>query len=67
VGTDSCQAEHLGYVVEGTMHVVHDDGTELDLGPGEAYRIAPGHDAWITGDATFVGLEFTSAGEYAKE
>ena len=66
-GTDSCQAEHLGYVVEGTMHVVHDDGTELDLGPGEAYRIAPGHDAWVTGDATFVGLEFTSAGEYAKE
>ena len=65
-GTDSCQAEHLGYVVTGTMHVVHDDGTELDIGPGEAYRIAPGHDAWVTGDEQFVGLEFKSAGEYAK-
>jgi hypothetical protein len=50
------------------MHVVHDDGTELDLGPGGAYTIEPGHDAWVVGNETFVGYEFdtTAAASYAK-
>jgi hypothetical protein len=66
VGTDSCQASHLGYVVSGRIHVVHEDGTAGDVGPGEAYMIEPGHDAWVIGDEPFVGLEFKSAGEYAR-
>jgi hypothetical protein len=67
VGTDSCQAEHLGYVVSGRIHIAHDDGTEADLGPGDAYLIAPGHDAWVLGDEPFVGVEFSSAAEFAKQ
>jgi hypothetical protein len=66
VGTDSCQLPHVGYVVSGTIHVVGDDGTEADVGAGDAYTIAPGHDAWVVGDEPFVGIEFKSAGEYAK-
>jgi hypothetical protein len=66
VGTDSCQAEHLGYVVSGKIAVVHEDGTELELGPGDAYLIEPGHDAWVIGDEPFVGVEFKSAGTYAR-
>jgi len=66
VGTDSCQAEHLGYVVSGRLHVVHDDGTSLELAPGESYYIGPGHDAWVVGDNPFVGVEFKSAATYAK-
>ena len=27
----------------------HDDGTELEIGPGDAYVIEPGHDAWVVG------------------
>ena len=51
------------------MHVVHDDGTEEALGPGEAYVIEPGHNAWIVGDEPFVGFEFESrvAVEYARQ
>jgi hypothetical protein len=60
-GTDSCQLRHVGYASAGTMHVVQDDGSESDINPGEAYAIDPGHDAWIVGDATFVGFEFESA------
>ena len=69
VGTESCQARHVGVVQSGVMHVVHDDGTELDLTAGDAYVIEPGHDAWITGDDPFVGFEFESrsAEEYARE
>jgi hypothetical protein len=60
-GTDSCQAHHVGVLVSGSMHVRHDDGTEKDVGPGEAYLIEPGHDAWVTGNEAAVGIEFDSA------
>jgi hypothetical protein len=66
VKTDSCQNHHQGVVVSGRMHLVGDDGTEIDIRPGEAYNIPPGHDAWIVGDDEFVGYEFKSAGEHAK-
>jgi len=67
-GTDSCQVRHVGIVQSGNLHVQHEDGTELDIGPGEAYVIEPGHDAWVVGDKGFVGYEFESvaAEEYAK-
>jgi hypothetical protein len=66
VGTDSCELEHLGYAVSGRIHVAHDDGSAIEVGPGEAYHIAPGHDAWVVGDEPFVGVEFKSAGEFAE-
>ena len=67
-GTDSCQARHVGVVQSGRMNVRHDDGTELEIGPGDAYVIEPGHDAWVLGDEAFVGFEFESptAEVYAK-
>ena len=67
-GTDSCQARHVGTVVSGRIHVKHDDGTEAEMGPGDAYIIEPGHDAWIVGNEPLVGFEFesTTASSYAK-
>jgi quercetin dioxygenase-like cupin family protein len=68
VGTDSCQVLHTGYVVSGRMHVVHEDGTEAEVGPGDVYVVRPGHDAWIVGEETYVGVDFSSETErYAKE
>ncbi len=61
VGTDSCQVEHKGYVVSGRIHLVMDDGTEVDLGPGDAYHISPGHDAWVVGDEPWVAVDFSEA------
>ena len=68
VGTDSCQAAHLGYVMTGTLHITSDDGTEADLRPGDAYRLEPGHHAAVVGDEPFVALEFESktAATYAQ-
>ena len=67
-GGDSCQAHHVGLLQSGTMHVVHDDGTEQEIRAGQAYVIEPGHDAWVVGDEAVVGFEFDSrtAEEYAK-
>src|ERR671936_794439 len=60
VGTDSCQVRHVGVVQSGRLHVTHEDGSEREVGPGDAYVIEPGHDAWVVGDDTFVGYEFES-------
>ena len=68
VGGERCQVRHLGLLQSGTMHVVHDDGTEQEIGPGNTYVIEPGHDAWVVGDEPIIGFEFESraAEEYAK-
>ena len=44
-GTESCQARHVGVAHSGRIAVKHEDGTELEIGPGDAYVIEPGHDA----------------------
>jgi uncharacterized cupin superfamily protein len=65
-GTDSCQARHVGAVISGQLHVVHDDGSETDVGPGDAYVVEPNHNAWVLGDQEVVALEFESAETYAR-
>jgi hypothetical protein len=68
VGGESCQVHHVGVIQSGTLHVSHEDGTEQDIRPGEAYVIEPGHDAWVVGDEAVIGFEFDAraAEEYAK-
>lgn len=66
VGTSSCQVRHVGAVVQGTLHTVHEDGTEVEVSVGDAYVIEPGHDGWVVGDEPVVVLEFESAERYAK-
>ena len=68
-GTDSCQARHVGVVQSGTLRVTHEDGSEMQLRPGEAYVIEPGHDAEVVGDDRFVAFEFEprAAEEYARK
>lgn len=65
-GTESCQAAHAGYVLSGRMKVVMDDGREAEAGPGDAFVIAPGHDAWTVGDEACVALDFSGMEQYAK-
>ena len=69
VNTDSCQGNHLGYAVSGTLCVRIAEGTELTVSAGDVYVIKPGHDAWVKGDEPFVGVEFenTTAKTYAKK
>ncbi len=64
--TASCQAPHLGYTVSGRMKVVMDDGKEMDLAPGDAFSIPPGHDAWIVGNEPCVVVDFVGFKDYAK-
>ena len=61
VGTESCQAKHIGIIVEGTVACRHNDGTEVTYSGGDAYAIEPGHDAWVVGDKPAVAYEFYGA------
>ena len=63
VGTESCQAGHVGMILQGTLKVVHDDGSEMTFSAGDAYSCAPGHDAWVVGDEEVIGYEFNNSGK----
>jgi hypothetical protein len=69
VGGDSCQAHHFGYVLAGAVHIVTNEGEEVDLNAGDVYEILPGHHASVTGDVAFEALEFQTktAETYAKK
>ena len=64
--TKSCEAPHLQYHISGRLHVVMDDGTTADFGPGDVSSIPPGHDAWVVGNEPVVVIDITGMGEYAK-
>jgi mannose-6-phosphate isomerase-like protein (cupin superfamily) len=66
VGGHSCQVTHNLFVLSGRMHVAMDDGTDFEVGPGDAACIGPGHDAWTVGDEPCVSLDWTGARTYAK-
>src|SRR5438445_10816936 len=60
-GTESCQGSHKAYVVSGRMHVRMDDGREMDLAPGDAHLVGPGHDAWVVGDEPLLVIDVLDA------
>jgi class 3 adenylate cyclase len=66
VGTPSCQYHHQGFVISGTLRVRTDEGAERTIGPGEAFEIPPGHDAWVLGDQPFVSVEFRGVRDWAR-
>ena len=61
VKTDSCQLHHVGVCHAGKLHVVHNDGSESDIGAGDTYVVEPGHEAWVVGDEPWVGYEFDTS------
>jgi hypothetical protein len=50
---------HIGYIVSGLMTIQDSNGYELQIGPGEAFEVNPGHDAWVVGNVPCVALDFT--------
>jgi quercetin dioxygenase-like cupin family protein len=66
VGTPSCQVEHFSYCISGRLHIRMDDGTEVEMGPGDADYFPPGHDGWVVGDEPCVLLDFVGGKAYGK-
>ena len=49
---------HIGYIVSGKMTIKSTDGIKINVGPGDAFEIGPGHDAWVDGDQTCIAMDF---------
>jgi class 3 adenylate cyclase len=65
-GTSSCQFHHQGTVVSGQLHVVPDQGSAKDFGPGDVFDVPPGHDAWVVGDEPCITIDFLGVREWAR-
>ncbi|MDQ7850893.1 MAG: cupin domain-containing protein [Armatimonadota bacterium] len=57
VGTESCQKDHLMYIISGKGHARMNDGKEVSFGPGDVVAIPPGHDGWNAGTEPLVWIE----------
>jgi hypothetical protein len=64
--TASCEAPHFQYHVSGTLHVLMDDGNELDCKPGSVSLLPLGHDARVVCDEPVVLVDFQGMLDYAK-
>ena len=64
--TDWCQAPHFQYQISGRLHILMEDGTEFDIGPGDVTKIPPGHDGWVVGDEPVILVDWAGLGDYAK-
>lgn len=65
VGTEWCEARHVGVVISGRLGMLLRDGTELLLGPYDVYDIPPGHDGWTVGDEPCEVIEWTGLRAFA--
>ena len=55
----ACQEQHWGYMIRGSITMRYTDGHSETLSAGQAYYIAPGHNAHVDEDCDLV--EFTPA------
>jgi len=56
--TGKSSENHIGYIVSGNMIIMDSAGIEIEVEPGEAFEVGPGHDAWVIGDKPCVALDF---------
>jgi hypothetical protein len=65
--TKSCEAAHFQYHLSGRLHILMDDGTELECVAGDVSYLPSGHDGWVVGDENVVVVDFQGMIDYAKQ
>jgi quercetin dioxygenase-like cupin family protein len=67
LGAARCSVEHVGLVLSGVATAAFDDGTVIELRPGQLFHIpARPHDSWVVGEEEYVSLHFLGAEHYVK-
>ena len=62
----SCHYHHLRVCIRGLLGVRLDDGTTLEIGPGNVFDIPPGHDGWVIGDEPWETYDFAGMRAFAR-
>jgi hypothetical protein len=57
VGTERCEHAHVGFLAAGSLDFEYPDGCRVSLSAPAVVDVAPGHDAWVSGDAPAVLIE----------
>jgi len=65
-GTERCEFHHVGIQVSGRLMVETRDGDVGEIGPGDLYDTAPGHDSWVIGGEPSVRIVFQGILGWAK-
>jgi quercetin dioxygenase-like cupin family protein len=65
-GTELCMAPHQQYQISGRLHVAMQDGTEIEVGPGDVISVPPGHDAWVVGVEPAIAIDWQGASVWAR-
>jgi len=65
--TELCEAAHLQFQLSGRLHLIMEDGTEIESVAGDVVQIPPGHDAWVVGKEPVVAIDITGMKNYAKQ
>jgi hypothetical protein len=58
VGTDLCMHAHVGFLVQGEIHIEYADGCVREFLAPQVVAIEPGHDGWVVGKEPVVLIEF---------
>jgi hypothetical protein len=58
VGSDWCEAHHVGVTLSGRWGVVLKDGSTIEFGPNDVFDVPAGHDSWTIGDEPCVTLNW---------
>jgi hypothetical protein len=64
-GTDRCMFAHVGFLLQGQVHVDYPDGCTVEFRAPQVVTIEPGHDAWVVGNEPAILVEFDFKGETA--
>jgi hypothetical protein len=63
--TERCMFAHVGFLLQGQVHVEYQDGCTSEFLAPQVVTIEPGHDAWVVGDDPAILIEFDFKGETA--
>ncbi len=59
-GTPSCMHTHLGFLAQGHIAGVYEDGCEYDVVAPQFAIVEAGHDTWVVGDEPAVFISWDS-------
>ncbi|MCY7418707.1 MAG: hypothetical protein LH650_09460 [Chloroflexi bacterium] len=52
--------------MSGRNRITMDDGTVIEVGPGDLFAIPAGHDSEVLGDEPYVSIHIMGVDEYAR-